>query len=181
MNLIIKDLKKSVNEMNNKLNAYQDQLGKLPVKKYEEVPNPFEDGDEDNFYYWIADDMEIAFGRWKDTKADKVRLAYGNCFKTLEEAQNFAKRLYVINVLKKYSSPFEVGEPNYCLALDTVSNKVTYLKEEVRQVNEIYFKSYKDMQEAFEVAGPKNVLKYYFGVEVKEEPISEEDLHLYYE
>lgn len=131
----------------------------------------------EEYYSFYADGMVcVLYNDGLDF--DKRTLAFGNCFKTREEAEFMAEKLKVIHELEEFAyenNSEAIDWNNKC------QNKyylvVKYKKNRTRcidvcyaiSLNEIPFNVYFTREDfarkAIEIIGEERILKYYFGVE----------------
>ena len=120
--------------------------------------------------YWFLDDEGLIYQDiCVSAQPDNKRISIGNVFRTEEEAKHEVERRKVLTELKKYSSKFDYGKENYFMFYSNKYSKIMIDCEEYRQRPDIYFKSYEEAEEVIKKVGIERIIKYYLGVEEKNE------------
>lgn len=130
---------------------------KVEVQRENEFP---QDGDE---YWSISETGEIIGDKWDSLDFEKNLLALGNVYKTKEQAEFAVEKLKVEAELRKFSRPFECGEINHYIFLDTNNGCLDVVGLGYSQYQgTIYFESEEKAQQAIESVGKDRIKKYIF-------------------
>ena len=146
----------------NRIEELEKELAELK-SKVKEGPKFPEYGD----IYWCIDAEGIVYvNNFEGIQADRNILEIGNVFKTAEEAEFAVEKLKVEAELRKYSKPFECGEINQYIFLDTDSDRIDVENRYYFPTQgTIYFDSKEKVQQALKSVGADRIKKYIFGVE----------------
>ena len=146
----------------NRIEELEKELAELK-SKVKEGPKFPEYGD----IYWCIDAEGIVYvNNFEGIQADRNILEIGNVFKTAEEAEFAVEKLKVEAELRKYSKPFECGEINQYIFLDTDSDRIDVENRYYFPTQgTIYFDSKEKAQQALKSVGADRIKKYIFGVE----------------
>lgn len=122
--------------------------------------------DRGNTYYFINSDGRVFFENDYNLSVDERRYAFGNYFKTMEEAKFEVERIKVVTELEEWATPvndFNWNDENagkYFISLKfgklTVSSYNTY------QISNLLFTSKEVAENAIEAVGKDKIIKYYF-------------------
>ena len=117
-------------------------------------------------YWYVDSDTEVMDTASYDGEYDQGRLSIGNIFKTKEQAEFAVEKLKVEAELRKFSRPFELGEINQYIFLDTDSDRIDVENRYYFPTQgTIYFESKEKVQQAIESVGIERIKKYIFEVE----------------
>lgn len=121
-------------------------------------------------YFCIFDDGYISECIWSDHQFDYMRRDVGNMFLTREETEFEKRKEEVYTQVKRFAYEFSREEwkdrsiHKYYVCYDYDINEIRIEFNSVCKHNDLYFKSYEDVQKAIEAVGEENFLKYYLGV-----------------
>ena len=123
-------------------------------------------------FCFLDSDAEIIADAYCMNRADEDKVAFGNYYKTKEEAEKMANYLKYTNLLRKYveehSEPLDwnTNTDKHFIYCDTLSKRI-YINftENRKQVGQIYASSKEILEEAIKFVGESNIKKYIFGIE----------------
>ena len=117
--------------------------------------------------YWRIDDRgSVDNCMYNNYYTDNHRQAIGNFFKTKKQTEFAVEKLKVEAELRKFSRPFECGEINRYIFLDTNSGCLNLAGLSYSQYQgTIYFESEDKAYDAIESVGEDRIIKYLFGME----------------
>lgn len=106
---------------------------------------------------------------WTNSVEHRNALAFGNVYKTKEEAEFALEKLKVIAELKKFAEPkdrvWDEYNKHYYIGWDTDDNKFDIDFYHMYKKSIIYFVSEEKAKEAIKAVGEDRIKKYYLGVE----------------
>lgn len=117
-----------------------------------------------NKYFYITSEGTIARGVSKIGSFELERMAIGNHFKTLREAEFVLNRLRVLALLKEHSSPCEPFKSFYMYVTPYGSVDVSIWNASEVNYRMFYFESREKAFEALNLIGEDILLEYYFNV-----------------
>ena len=127
-----------------------------------------------NEYYFMFSDGDIGYEYFHaySPANDDRRLAFGNCFRTKDEAVFEMERLIVINEMKKFAEPedrvWDGINDHWSIYGSMPSKSIFYSSFNSKKSNCIYFESREKAEECLKTIGKDKIRKYYLGVEFKE-------------
>jgi hypothetical protein len=122
--------------------------------------------DRENTYYFINSDGRVFFENDYTLRVDDMRYAFGNYFKTMEEAKFEAERLKVVAELKEWATPANHFDWNdmyvqkYFISLEF--GKIVINSFSTYQNSDLVFASKEAAKKAIEAVGEDKIIKYYF-------------------
>jgi len=144
----------------NELEKMYDSL-KLPNKRWR--------AKKDEYYFFILPTGTVRSSIEAKMEIDNIYYAFGNYFKTQEEAEFEAERLKVIAELREWATPVDEfdwnahGEYKYILK---ISNNGGFCLRigvwESYQYSDLVFASEEIARNAIEAVGEERIIKYYF-------------------
>lgn len=147
----------------------QDEIKELKqriAELEEQVERGQEFLQEGDFYWLIEYETEVSRSVWLDDDYDNKLLSVGNVFRTEEGAEFAVEKLKVEAELQKFSKPFEEGENNHFMVLDTYYESIgTWCLLYSKVQGAIYFESEQKAKQAIDTVGEDRIKKYIFGVE----------------
>lgn len=117
-----------------------------------------------NKYFYITSEGTIARGVSKIGGFELERMAIGNHFKTLGEAEFALDRLRVLALLKDHSSPCEPFKSFYMYVTPRGSVDVSIWNASEINYRMFYFESKEKALEALNLIGEDILLEYYFKI-----------------
>ena len=147
------------------LNIDVDIVEAENIKESEEKEQ-WKDGD---IYYYIDSDGQVAHNYFflKSLPATR-KLAMGNCFKTVEEAEFELRRLNVLTEIKKFAESedkvWDGYNEHWCLYYDVGSDSIRQSFNSVCKSNDIYFESKEKAKECIKYVGEDRIKKFYLGI-----------------
>lgn len=119
-----------------------------------------------DFYWGVNAKGKVFCDTWEGFKFEKDMLSIGNVYQTENEAVLAVEKLKVEAELRKFSRPFECGEINQYIFLDTDSDRIDVENRYYFPTQgTIYFESAEKVQQALKSVGRERIKKYIFGVE----------------
>lgn len=125
-------------------------------------------------YYYIYPDLSLANTHYDcGFSSDRDRVAYGNCFKTSEEAKFAAEQIKVYQELKNFAEenndPMDWEDPMQDKTFIMYDYNLGGLRATYncwqKALGTIYFSSNKLAEQAIKKVGEDRIKKYLFGVE----------------
>lgn len=143
--------------------ALKERIAELEEQEKDEQGLPQYD-----YKYWYVDFDGSVSSTFYDNNhyIDRYHQEIGNMFKTKEQAEFAVEKLKVEAELRKFSRPFECGEINQYIFLDTDSDRIDVENRYYFPTQgTIYFESAEKVQQALKSVGRERIKKYIFGVE----------------
>lgn len=161
-----KSIEKKIKELEERINTFKTTINKEIEDNKKWKPELQE------FYWtidWVINKYKVIETRWLNDNLDRFRYnLFGWCFKTKEEADFELERLEVIAEMKEFTYEFSNDEwesndiNKYFLYLNKNNNIMDWDCNTDIQRNDLYFKSYKDIQTCIDTVGEDRIKKYYF-------------------
>lgn len=148
--------------MDNLSDEEREQLLKLIKKAKKKAWKP----QKTEEYFYISTDDDLAWAKsFEDVPFDRNQYAFGNCFKTREEAEFIAEKLKVIAKLKRFADCNSCGNLKYVLVYSLTLNCILVCSENFHKRNDVYFSTEEIAEKAIKAIGEDRLKKYYFGIE----------------
>ncbi len=158
-------------QIQEKIASMEKQLAELK-KELENQDKGIWKPDTDEMYYFVVSHGEIGQYKYDGDVTDEPIIAFGNYYKTKEEAIKQANYLKYTNLLRKYveehSEPIDWrnDEPKYSIWYDTDRNIFHAEGDDYYpQQGTIYASSEEVLKDAIDFVGEENIKKYIFGIE----------------
>ena len=143
----------------------QEEIKQLK-KRIAELELAQEFPQQDNTYWYVSMRGNIFTSQWEGFPSEVAMLKFGNIFRTEDQAKFAVEKLKVEAELRKFSRPFECGEINEYIFLDTDSDRIDVENRYYFPTQgTIYFDSKEKVQQALKSVGADRIKKYIFGVE----------------
>ena len=136
-------------------------IAKAEQPKEEQWP---QNGD---MYFRLDDTGCIYENKYLSGSFDDQRIAIGNCFKTIEEAEFEVEQLKVLVEMKKFAEPKDMkwdGHKNrWSIFINVDNGGIYYTSATTYKSNAIYFESREKAEECVKAVGEDRIKKYYIG------------------
>lgn len=155
------NLQDEINEINERIEALNKDVKSLVDELEAVMENEFpQDGD---LFFFVSTFGVVLEESFRVGISGDALLEIGNMFKTKEQAEFAVEKLKVEADLRKFSRPFERGESNHYIFLDTDNDCTGVEIRCYRQTQGgIYFESEEKAQKAIESVGEERIKKYIF-------------------